>query len=110
MKLLFDQNLSHRLVQILEDIYPHCQHVRNIGLKEAPDTQVWDFARNEGYTVVSKDADFHQRSLVLGFPPKVIWVRLGNCSTQDVEHVLRHHLREVEQFEINEVATFLILS
>jgi predicted nuclease of predicted toxin-antitoxin system len=110
MKFLFDQNLSHRLVQTLEDVYPDCQHVRNVGLKEAPDTRVWDFARNEGYTVVSKDADFHQRSLLLGFPPKVIWVRLGNCSTQDVEHVLRHHLEEVEQFEVNVAATFLILS
>ncbi|MEO6909106.1 MAG: DUF5615 family PIN-like protein [Abditibacteriaceae bacterium] len=110
MKFLFDQNLSYRLVQSLTDAYPDCQHVRNVGLKEAPDTEVWDFARANGYVVVSKDADFHQRSLLLEFPPKVIWIRLGNCSTKTIEQVLRRHLKDVEQFEINEGATFLILT
>ncbi len=110
MKLLFDQNLSHRLVRLLADIYPDCQHVRNIGMKEAPDTQVWDFARSNGYAIVSKDSDFHQRSLLLGFPPKVVWVRLGNCSTKAVEQILRAHFEDVSSFETDEAATFLILS
>jgi predicted nuclease of predicted toxin-antitoxin system len=109
MKFLFDQNLSHRLVRRLADVYPDCQHVRAVGLKEAPDTEVWEYARLHGYTIVSKDADFHQRSLLLGFPPKVIWVRLGNCSTQAVEQTLRDHLDIVEQFEADATATFLIL-
>ncbi len=110
MKLLFDQNLSHRLVRALADIYPDCQHVRNVGLKEASDTEVWNFARDNGYAIVSKDSDFHQRSLVLGFPPKVVWVRLGNCSTKAVEQILRVHFEDVEQFEADATATFLILS
>lgn len=109
MRLLFDQNLSHRLVQALADVYPDCQHVRNVDLKEASDTQVWNYARNNGYTIVSKDSDFHQRSLVLSFPPKVIWVRLGNCSTKAVEQLLRTHVADVERFEADATATFLVL-
>jgi len=110
MKLLFDQNLSHRLVRVLSDIYPDCQHVRKVGLKESPDSQVWDFARSNDYTIVSKDADFHQRSLLFGFPPKVFWVKLGNCSTKVVEKILRDHLEDVKDFESDSTATFLILS
>lgn len=110
MKLLFDQNLSYRLVRKLAEVYPDCQHVRNIGMKEAPDTEIWDFAHGNSYAIVSKDSDFHQRSLLLGFPPKVVWVRLGNCSTKEVEQVLRAHLEDVDQFEVDATATFLILS
>lgn len=58
MKLLFDQNLSHRLVRLLADIYPDCQHVRNVGLKEAPDTEVWNFARDNGYALFPKTLIF----------------------------------------------------
>ncbi len=109
MKLLFDQNLSHRLVQTLADVYPDCQHVRNVGLKEASDTRVWSYARSNGFTIVSKDSDFYQRSLVLGFPPKVIWIRLGNCSTRAVEQLLRTHVADIQQFETDAAATFLAL-
>lgn len=85
MKLLFDQNLSHRLIRAVADVYPDCEHVRNVGLKNAPDTEVWNYAKSNGFTIVSKDSDFHQRSLLLGYPPKVIWVKLGNCSAKAVE-------------------------
>jgi predicted nuclease of predicted toxin-antitoxin system len=109
MKLLFDQNLSHRLVRTLADVYPDCQHVRNVGLRDASDTQVWNYARSNGYTIVSKDSDFYQRSLAIGFPPKVIWVRLGNCTTTAIEELLREHAVTVEQFEVDAIATFLVL-
>ncbi len=110
MKLLFDQNLSHRLVGALADVYLDCQHVRNIGLKEAPDTAVGEYARGNGYAIVSKDSDFHQRSLLLGFPPKIVWVKLGNYSTNDVERLLRAHLEHINEFEADNIATFLSLS
>ena len=109
MKLLFDQNLSHRLVRALADAFPDCQHVRNVGLGEASDTQVWAYAQNNGYALVSKDSDFYQRSLVFGAPPKVIWIRLGNCSTADVAQVLREYAIAVEEFEADTTATFLVL-
>jgi predicted nuclease of predicted toxin-antitoxin system len=110
VKLLFDQNLSHRLLTALADIYPDCEHVRNVGLREAPDTEVWNYARDNDFLIVSKDSDFHQRSLLLGYPPKVIWIKLGNGSTQAVEQVLRNHLADVQQFQEDETATFLTLS
>ena len=87
--LLFDQNLSPRLVNLLADIYPDSAHVDAIGLPTAPVSEVWEYARQHDYIVVTKDADFSELSLLLGFPPKVIWIRRGNCSTRDIERLLR---------------------
>lgn len=84
MKLLFDQNLSHKLVVRLADIVPDSLHVREVGLEAANDPTVWEYAREHDFIIVSKDSDMHQRSFLFGAPPKVVWVRLGNCSTTDV--------------------------
>ncbi|MFT3743427.1 MAG: DUF5615 family PIN-like protein [Pyrinomonadaceae bacterium] len=89
MKLLFDENLSPRLPLLLADLFPNSIHVRHIGMMATDDTTVWDYAKNEGFVIVSKDTDMHDLSLFLGLPPKVIWVRLGNCSTRQVEQLLR---------------------
>ena len=89
--LLFDQNLSPSLVNLLADIYPGSVHVDRMGLPTAPDREVWDYARQHDYIVVTKDADFSELSLLLGFPPKVIWIRRGNCSTRDIERLLREN-------------------
>jgi predicted nuclease of predicted toxin-antitoxin system len=89
VKLLFDQNLSHKLARRLTDIFPDSTHVREVGLKEANDPVVWDYAKQQSFMIVSKDADFHQRSFAFGFPPKVVWVQLGNCTTAEVEQVIR---------------------
>ena len=110
MKLLFDQNLSHRLTHLLRDAFPNSLHVRDVGLKAADDPVVWEYAKENDFTIVSKDADFHQRSLVLGHPPKVVWVRLGNCSTTDVEQLLKHYANAVKAFGKNLDAAFLSLS
>ncbi len=110
MRLLFDQNLSHRLVSLLADIFPHSQHVRNVGLKDAGDGVIWDYARQEGFVIVSKDSDFHQRSFLFGPPPKVIWIRLGNCSTTDVATLLRKHINDIEQFDHDPIEALLVLT
>ena len=81
MKLLFDHNLSHRLLHALQSEYPDSQHVRNIGLAEASDEAIWRHAIQQGFTIITKDADFHQRSFLFGHPPKVVWICCGNCST-----------------------------
>jgi len=91
VKLLFDQNLSPRLVDYLADVYPNSAHVYHLGLDRAPDMAVWDFARDRGYVIVGQDADFTELSVVFGFPPKVIWIRRGNCSTRQIESILRLH-------------------
>lgn len=109
MKLLFDQNLSHRLVQALRQEFPHSQHVREIGLKDAPDLAVWQHAATEGFAIVTKDADFHQRSFLFGHPPKVIWIRAGNGSTAMIEALLRHHRPDIEAFAVDPEGAFLTI-
>jgi predicted nuclease of predicted toxin-antitoxin system len=87
--LLFDQNLSPHLVDSLADIYPDSAHVSALGLGTSSDQSVWEYARQRDYMIVTKDADFSELSLLLGFPPKVIWIRRGNCSTKEIETLLR---------------------
>jgi predicted nuclease of predicted toxin-antitoxin system len=89
VKLLFDHNISPDLVQLLRDLFPESAHVYQLNLHEADDAIVWTYAREEGFTVVSKDADFSELSMVLGFPPKLLWLRIGNCVTSDIEAVIR---------------------
>jgi len=72
MKLLFDQNLSWRLPQILSDLYPQSRHVREFGMKESEDIDVWEYAKTNGFVIVTKDIDFQQRGLLFGHPPKVV--------------------------------------
>ena len=110
MKLLFDENLPPRLVPRLADIYPASVHVRDVGLKNVPDELVWQYAQSSGLAIVSKDSDFHHRSLLFGFPPKVIWLRRGNCSVPEIEAILRGHQREIEAFEKDTEGAFLVLS
>jgi predicted nuclease of predicted toxin-antitoxin system len=89
MKLLFDQNLSPRLPRLLADIYPESVHVREVGLRDAHDIEIWEYAKAHGYAIVSKDSDFQQRSLLQGAPPKFIWLRVGNCTVKRTEELLR---------------------
>lgn len=110
MKLLFDENLSPKLVSLLSDIFPDSVHVRDIGLKAADDSVVWEYAKTNNLIIVSKDSDMHQRSFVFGYPPKVIWVGLGNCSTGDVEQCIRRHIEVIKSFHKDKDASFLSLS
>ena len=96
MKLLLDQNLSPRLVAALVDVYPDTSHVSLLGLHCADDDAVWSFARANGYIIVTKDADFSDLSVVRGFPPKVVWLRVGNCTTGHIEALLRSHVCEIK--------------
>ena len=109
LKLLFDQNLAPRLVAELEHLFPGSQHVRAVGLSHADDLVVWEHAKRHGYTIVSKDADFHQMSLVHGAPPKVVWVRLGNCTTGDVVRLLSLRRQRLLEFDAQRAAAFLAL-
>ncbi len=96
MKLLFDQNLSPKLVRMLATQYPGSSHVFLCGLDRARDADVWDFARLQGYVLVTKDSDFEELSLLRGVPPMVVWLRLGNCTTGRIEEVLRLHADEIK--------------
>lgn len=109
MKLLFDQNLSPRLPRSLADLYPDSLHVRDIGLHEATDTEIWKYAKQNGLVIVSKDADFQQRSLLYGHPPKFIWLRVGNCPVGRIEALLRKHSATIHTFDRDSVKAHLML-
>ena len=109
MRLLYDQNLSYRLVAELQDLYPNSLHVRDIGMKESDDSDIWDYAAQNGYIIVSKDSDFRQQSFMYGHPPKVIWVRVGNCSVSTIISLLRTHHDAILRFEQSETASFFAL-
>ena len=110
MKLLFDENVSPRLIAALSEEFPGSVHVRDIGLAQASDATIWVYARDHGLTILSKDSDFHQVSFLRGPPPKVIWIRRGNCSTADIEALLRSNRTEILAFGADGEAAFLALS
>ena len=109
MKLLLDQNLSRRLIATLAELFPGSSHTESAGLDRAPDIEVWRHAAEQGCLLVTKDADFHQLSLMYGAPPKVIWIRRGNASTAEVAHLLRHHVADLAAFTEDPSAVFLAL-
>ncbi len=108
MKLLFDENLSHHLTRRLADLYPASLHVRDSGLKEAEDEEIWQYARQNDFVIVSKDSDFWHRSFLYGHPPKFIWLRVGNCPTGTIEELLRRNSIRIHEFE-REAATALLI-
>lgn len=109
MKLLLDQNLSHFLAANLCDVFPGSGHLRDFGLQAADDEAVWQFARDQGYAILSKDIDFHQMSFLRGWPPKVIWLNVGNCTTAHIESIVRANVIRVLAFDRDPIASFLVL-
>ena len=110
MKLLFDENLSPSLVRSLNALYPGSAHVAHKMLDSASDATIWDFAKLNGFTVVSKDSDFYDRSVFLGSPPQVVWLKVGNCSTVAIEALLVKARPQIEAFIKLDTETCLILS
>jgi predicted nuclease of predicted toxin-antitoxin system len=98
MKLLFDHNLSPQLVNRLADLYPDSHHVFRLGMDQDNDRQIWEYAAQNDFTIVTRDSDYNDLSLLLGFPPKVIWIRRGNCSTQTIESILRTATTAIQEF------------
>ncbi len=94
MRLLFDQNISFRLVKELNDLFPGSSHTIEVGLQTSDDFAVWTFAKQNEFTIVTKDSDIYDIGLIKGFPPKVIWIRSGNTSSTYVLSLMKsNHLR-----------------
>jgi predicted nuclease of predicted toxin-antitoxin system len=109
MKLLFDHHLSPRLTGRLADLFPDSSHVWLHGLDQADDRDIWEFARQNGFTLVTKDSDFGDLIPLRGFPPKVIWLRIGNCATAQGEQLIRQRHQILEQFDADPQAGVLEL-
>lgn len=97
MKLLLDENLSRRLVPFLQDSFPGSSQVVLAGLERASDRELWNYARDHDFVIVTQDADFQELSLLLGHPPKVIWLKLRAPSRGMVLNCLLEHGKEIEQ-------------
>ena len=91
MKLLLDQNLSFRLVKKMEGLFPESLHVRRIGLDQETDSTIWKYAKDHDFSILTKDDDFRDMAFINGHPPKVIWLRSGNCRVDDIEVCLRNN-------------------
>ena len=109
MKLLFDQNLSPKLVDSLADVFPGSLHVQSVGLDRAADEAVWRFALDNGFMIVSKDSDFQERSQIAASAPKVVWIRRGNCTTTAIDAMLRKNVDRIEALGREKAPSFLIL-
>jgi predicted nuclease of predicted toxin-antitoxin system len=93
-----DQNLSHRLCRLLSDKFPGGAQAKQLGLDQADDLAIWQFAPREGFTIVTLDADFADIAALRGAPPKIIWLRCGNQPTCVVEQLLRDHALLIASF------------
>jgi predicted nuclease of predicted toxin-antitoxin system len=107
MKLLLDQNLSFKLCQTVADLFPESNHVRLLGLSEVGDRVLWDYAKANGFTIVSQDVDFAEMVALLGSPPKVVWLRAGNQSTAAISTLMRRHAELIVAFGNDDNATCL---
>ena len=98
MKLLFDQNISFRVLNLINALYPESKHVKDFGLQHSSDRQIWNFAKGNGFHIVTYDADFYDLVTLYGHPPKVIWLRLGNTSSQNIAKKLNDYSDAVRKF------------
>ena len=109
MRLLFDENLSRRLVGLLADLYPDSRHVTSCGLGSALDETVFRFAGDEGYVLVTQDKDFAELSALRGFPPKVVWLRAHNVRTDGLAEILRQHHAALQSLVGDPTKSLLVL-
>ena len=98
MKLLFDQNISFRLVKKLKDIFSNAKQVRELGLENSTDSEIFDYAKKNDYSIVTFDSDFCDLNIIRGFPPKIIWIRTGNTTTKNLELIIRRKSETIKTF------------
>lgn len=97
MKLLLDENLSRRIVPFIQDAFPGSTQVASLNMASASDVEIWQYAKSNGYVIVTKDADFQELCLLHGTPPKVLWLRIGNTSKAAITHLLIEHRSIIEE-------------
>lgn len=98
MKLLFDQNISFRILKQLPEELKSSSHVKSEKLINSADRQIWEFAKQNNFTIVTQDADFNDLTSFYGFPPKIIWIRMGNIKTSHIWQILLEYYFEIAEF------------
>lgn len=103
MKLIFDNNISYKIIKKLDLPNTETIHVSNTSLsKPAADVDIWKYAKQNDYTIITFDIDFEELSILQSFPPKVILLKLGNSSTEFIANYLKNNFSVVEEFIANE--------
>ncbi|MFT3853491.1 MAG: DUF5615 family PIN-like protein [Ilumatobacteraceae bacterium] len=106
---MVDENLSPKIVRLLETRLPGTVHVSSVGLAASADEAIWRYARDNAFVVLSKDADFNQRALVRGHPPKVVWARVGEMRTNEIAATVLAPADDLHRFEADtEQGVFVI--
>lgn len=105
MKLLLDQNISFRIASKIQDIFPGTGQVKELGLENSKDLVIWEYARINGFCIVTFDNDFYDIGLLKGSPPKIIWMRTGNTKTSNIERILRKNYEPIKSFLTDPVYT-----
>ena len=101
MRLLFDQNISYRIVNKLKDKFPECKHASHVRLNDAEDIDIWKYAKKENFVIVTFDFDYYDICLVNGAPPKIIWLRSGNLTTMEISQLLVSNYMVITDFISN---------
>lgn len=107
MRLLLDQNLSYKNCKQISDVFEDVKHVSDLGLIAADDITIWNFAKNNNYSIVTFDSDFIDISALHGFPPKIIWLRIGNSSTKNTVDFIKKNAEPLRDFLVNNENAFL---
>ena len=108
MKLLFDQNVSYKIVRRLQEDFPGCSHISNIGLLDATDNAIWEYAKNMDYCIVTFDYDFIDFSMLRGAPPKVIIIRKGNTKTESLVSLFLSQKNTINDFLITDLESTIL--
>lgn len=103
MKIFFDQNISFRILRNLTEVWPEAKQVRELGLEDRTDKEIWNFAKENGYAIVTFDADFFDLSNLFGIPPKIIWLRFGNRNTKALTTLLLNKSPLIKDFLIDPI-------
>ena len=101
MKILFDQNISFRILKKIAHLYPEAQQVRKLGLENSTDIQIWKFAEKNDFTIITFDADYYDIANLKGHPPKIIWLRVGNTSTDNIAKLIVDKYDLIKDFIIS---------
>jgi predicted nuclease of predicted toxin-antitoxin system len=102
MKLLLEENLSRQIIPALLPDYSESTQVALLELNEAHDFEVWEFAKNEGFAIVTQDADSHEQSVLTKGPPLIIWLRCGNQPRSVILKKLLNHKIQIKEAALDD--------
>lgn len=98
MKFLFDQNISFKITTLLNSEFPESQQVRQMGLENKSDIEIFDYTKEHDFSIVTFDSDFVDLNIVRGIPPKIIWLKTGNLTTKHIAELLKNNAQLIQEF------------